>query len=122
MTTYLLATDSVHATAAGCDYLGGRLDPGDSVLALAVVEDGGNAVGGEEARDVADALNVAEVRLSGAVETERREGDPADAILAAAAEHAVDEIVLVDDESGAGSTIEAVREGADRPVRVVSPP
>jgi len=121
VTTYLLATDSVHATAAGCDYLGERLDPGDSVLALAVVEGEEKAVGGEEARDVADALNVAEVRLPGAVEIEQREGDPADAILAAAAEHDVDEIVLVADESGAGSTIGAVSAGADRPVRVVTP-
>jgi len=117
VTEYLLATDSVHATAVGCDYLGERLDPGDSVLALAVVEGEGTA----ETRDVADALNVAEVRLPGVVEAERREGDPAQGILAAAAEHGVDEIVLVEDESGAGSIMATVRDGADRPVRVVSP-
>jgi nucleotide-binding universal stress UspA family protein len=61
------------------------------------------------------------VRLPGAVETERREGDPAPAILDAAHD-AVDEIVLVAPESGAaGSTIETVLEGADRPVIVLQP-
>lgn len=119
MTKYLLATDSVHATAAGCDSLGERLDPEDSVLALAVVEGADDA----DARDVADALNVAEVRLPGAVQTEQREGDPVEAILAAAADHGVDEIVLVSssEPSGVGSTIVAVLADADRPVRVVPP-
>ena len=119
MTAFLLATDSVHATAAGCDYLGGRLDPDDSVMALAVVEGADDA----EARDVADALNVVDVRLSGAVDAERREGDPAEAILAAATEHDVEEIVLVSsvESSGTGSTIQAVLADADRPVVVVPP-
>jgi hypothetical protein len=116
VTRFLLATDSVHATAAGCDYLADRLTGDDAVTALTVLE------GGEAAseRDAADALNVATVRLPGAVETERREGDPAPVILDAARD--VDEIVLVAPESGAvGSTIGAVLEGADRPVIVLQP-
>jgi nucleotide-binding universal stress UspA family protein len=119
VTTYLLAIDSVHATATGCDYLGVRLDPDDSVIALAVVESEDDT----EARDVADALNVADVRLPGTVETERREGDPAETILAAAREYDVDEIVLVSSvgSPGIGSTIEGVLADADRPVRVVPP-
>jgi nucleotide-binding universal stress UspA family protein len=115
VTRFLLATDSVHATAAGCDYLAGRLTGDDAVIALTVLE------GGEAAseRDAADALNVATVRLR-TVETIRREGDPAPAILEAAGEHDADEIVLVAPESGdVGSTIRSVLAGADRPVVVV---
>ncbi len=116
MTRFLLATDSVHATAAGCDYLAGRLTGDDAVIALTVLE-GGEAT---SERDAADALNVATVRLPGAVETERREGDPAPAILDAARDDDVDEVVLVAPESGAvDSTIGAVLEAADRPVIVL---
>jgi hypothetical protein len=118
VTQFLLATDSVHATAAGCDYLAGRLTGDDAVIALTVLE------GGEAAseRDAADALNVATVRLPGAAETARREGDPAPAIIEVAGNRDVDEIVLVAPESGAvGSTIGAVLEGADRSVVVAQP-
>ena len=72
MTRFLLATDSVHTTAAGCDYLSDRIEDGDAVIALAVLE----GTGGVDERDAADALNVATVRLPGVAETERREGDP----------------------------------------------
>ena len=34
---YLVATDSVHTTAAACDYLEPRLDPDDAVDVLTVV-------------------------------------------------------------------------------------
>jgi len=117
VTTFLLATDSVHATAAGCDYLVDRVGTDDTVIALTVHEGGG----ADAERDAADALNVATVRLSGAVETERREGDPAGAILDAARDHDVDEIVLVAPSGGAGSTLRGVLGGADRPVVVVQP-
>jgi len=118
MTTVLLATDSVHATAAGCDYLADRIGPDDGVIALTVLE----ADGVDAERDAADALNVATVRLPGVVETERREGDAAAAILRVAAERETDEIVLVALESGdVGSTIRAVLADADRPVVVVQP-
>jgi len=114
VTRVLLATDSVHATAAGCDYLADRIGPDDEVIALTVLE---SAIPDHE-RDAADALNVATVRLR-TVETIRREGDPAPAILEAASEHDADEIALVAAETGIGSTIRSVLAGADRPVVVV---
>jgi nucleotide-binding universal stress UspA family protein len=118
VTRFLLATDSVHATAAGCDYLSGRLEDDDQVVALTVLDGEGEAT----ERDAADALNVATVRLPGAARTERREGDPAPAILEAAREHDADEIVLVAPDSGApGRTIRAAIADADRPVVVVRP-
>lgn len=73
-------------------------------------------------RDAADALNVATVHLPGAARTERREGDPAAAILDAAAKREVDEIVLVAAGVGeVGSTTRSVLAAADRPVVVVHP-
>lgn len=88
MTRFLLATDSVHTTAAACDYLVGRLDAGDEVLALSVVEPG------SDDRDAGDALNVATARLAGVatVELETTEGSPVEAILDAATD--ADELVL----------------------------
>lgn len=88
MTRFLLATDSVHTTAAACDYLEGRLDDGDAVLALSVL------ASGPDDRDAGDALNVASARLAGraSVETEVREGDPVDEIVDVAG--AVDEVVV----------------------------
>jgi len=91
VTRFLLVADTVHATAAGCDYLADRVDGDDSVIALAVAGAGGDG----SARDAADALNVAEIRLPVSVTTERRDGDPGSAVLAAAEKHAVDEIVFV---------------------------
>jgi nucleotide-binding universal stress UspA family protein len=118
MTRFLLATNSVHATAAGCDYIDDRLEAEDTVIALTVPETGET----EGARDAADALNVATVRLPGAVETDRREGDPATVISEAAGDHGVDEIILVAPESDTvGSTTRAVLESADRPVVIVTP-
>lgn len=77
---YLVATDSVHMTAAACDYLEDRLD-GEDVMLVATVPDGGS-------RDGDDALNVANARLAGRAEVETRrletEGDTSAAIVAAA--------------------------------------
>ena len=116
MTRFLLATDSVHATAAGCDYLVDRTDGDDAVIALTVLE----GADPERERDAADALNVATVRLPGATETARREGTPAPAILEAARERDADEIVLVaTDSGGPSSTVRAVLADAERPVVVV---
>ena len=118
---YLVATDSVHTTAAACDYLEGRLDDGDVVSVVTVPDVDG--------RDAGDALNVANARLAGAaaVETERlpAEGDPASAILAAANERNAD-VLVVGVHGGApeagpalGGTARRVIEGADVPVVVV---
>lgn len=53
---YLVATDSVHTTAAACGYLGDRLDPDDAVSVLTVT--------GSDPRTGEDALNVAKARSS----------------------------------------------------------
>lgn len=117
MTTFLLATDAVHATASACDYLAGRLDAADTVMVLGVAD------GDVSERDLDDASNVARARLAPAtVWTERREGDPADAIRAVSAEIEADEIVVVAGHgSELGSTARAVAAGADRPVVLVPP-
>lgn len=117
---YLVATDSVHTTAAACDYLEDRLD-GDDVAVVTVPT--------AETRDADDAINVANARLLGHAEvtTERLEtdGDPASAILAAANERNAD-VVVIGPHAGTaeagpamGSTARRIIEGADVPVVVV---
>ncbi|WP_299233412.1 universal stress protein [Natronomonas sp.] len=124
---FLLATDSVHTTAAACDYLEPRLGPDDTVVVVAVPASGSDA-----ARDAADASNVATARLVGSatVETERPDpgGDPSEAALAAARARDPD-VILTGPGVGAvgsGSTIGAVTEsllaGSDVPVVVVPRP
>lgn len=118
---YLVATDSVHTTAAACDYLEGRLAADDTVTVLSLPEVGD--------RDAGDAINVAEVRLVGewTVETVQPDPDPdtATAILAAADDRDAD-VVLVGPHAGApesgpalGGTTRRVIEGVDVPVVVV---
>lgn len=119
----LIATDSVHTTAAACDYLEPRLD-GDAVDVVTVPTD--------EARDAADALNVATARLLGRadVETVRldaNDGDTADAILAAVEDRSPDTVVVgrhagaPGSGTGLGGTARRVVEGVDVPVVVVVP-
>jgi nucleotide-binding universal stress UspA family protein len=155
----LAAVDTVHTAAAICDYLGDRLDDADEVVAVTVVPedaaseptDGATPAPGADAdRDGREALNVTSVRLAGIdVSTDQRRGEPAQELLAAAAEHDVDEIVIgaragVPDvadgvgstaadgagssatdapesasPTGLGSTATAVLSGADRPVVVL---
>ncbi len=118
MTRFLLATDSVHASAAACDYLQDRAGPEDRVIVVAVRE-------GESERDAADAANVAAVRLlEPDVETVEREGEPVEEILAGAAEQDADEILLGphSDPPGAervGETAQRIIARADLPVVVV---
>jgi nucleotide-binding universal stress UspA family protein len=116
---YLIGTDSVHTTAAACDYLQDRTGPDDAVLAVNVDESG-------DARDGREALNVASVRLAAAdVETAQREGDPAEELLAAADEFGADELVVgarsgaPGSETDLGSTACELLASADRPVVVV---
>jgi nucleotide-binding universal stress UspA family protein len=117
---YLVATDSVHTTAAACDYLDGRLDgpATDTLTVLTVAGDG---------RDAGDAANVARARLTGraALEVATREGDPAEAILDAVGEVDADVLVL-GPRSGSpgaatdlGSTARAVLARAPVPAVVV---
>lgn len=118
---YLVATDSVHTTAAACDYLEKRLDPDDTVAVLTVT--------GTDTRDGEDALNVANARLLGyaEVETERIEssGDPTNAILDVATERSPDSIIIgkragtPNAEPTLGSTAQQLIEAAAVPVVVV---
>lgn len=126
MTRFLVATASVHATAAACDYLTDRLGPDDEVHVLTV------RAGADESdpRDAGDATNVATVRLAGTdadVRTIEREGEPAPEILRYAEEIDADELLLAahDGPPGAdppdvGDTARRVLTGADRPVVVVA--
>ncbi|QPV61726.1 universal stress protein [Halosimplex litoreum] len=72
MTRYLLATASVHTTAAAADYLAGRLTADDEVVVLTVDEPD------LDSRDAGDAANVARSRLLPAtVRVLEREGERA---------------------------------------------
>ncbi|WP_226479710.1 universal stress protein [Natrinema amylolyticum] len=123
---YLVGTDSVHTTAAICDYLGDRVTTDDTVTAVAVAPPDDPTA----RRDADEALNVAPVRLAtaGDVETERRSGSPATVLLEAAAEFDVDEIVVgthggdPDATGELGSTARRVLTDASRPVVVVPIP
>ncbi|MEF8843602.1 MAG: universal stress protein [Haloarculaceae archaeon] len=131
---YLVATDSVHTTAAACDYLEPRLDPDDGVDVLTVIapndeaaDDGGPPGTPSSTRDAGDAANVAGARLAGraAVETLVREGRPAETIRSVVDERDPD-VVLVGIHGGRpgagpglGSVARSVLEGVDRPVVVL---
>ncbi|MFB6143450.1 MAG: universal stress protein [Halorientalis sp.] len=123
MTTFLLATASVHTTAAACDYLADRAGPGDTVLVVGVVEPG------MDPRDVADAANVARTRLvEPAVETLTPEGQAAEETQRVAAERDVDEVLVgprrgdPDAPAGLGSTAANLLLGLSVPVVVVPVP
>jgi nucleotide-binding universal stress UspA family protein len=123
VTSYLLATASVHTTAAAADCLGDRLDPADTVTVVAVREP--DAPG----RDVGDAANVARSRLAAAAPTvETREGDPETEIRAAIDDHDPDELLLgprrgvADTHAGVGSTARALLADLDRPAVVLPLP
>ncbi len=64
MRTFLLVTDSVHTSAALCDYLDSRLTVDDRVVALGLVGTEAAATP-EDRRDRRDALNAVAVRLAG---------------------------------------------------------
>ncbi|MEF8820890.1 MAG: universal stress protein [Halovenus sp.] len=121
MRRVLVATASVHTTAAACDYLDGRLDSDDTVVVLTVEDD---AVAG---RDAGDAANVARTRLfEPTIETITREGVPATEIQAVAEQQEIDEILLGQvrgdpDVAGdaPGSTVRQLLSETDRPVVVL---
>lgn len=96
MTRFLVATDSVHTTAAACDYLADRLTDDDTVRVVAVDADG--------SRDAGDAVNVATARLAVPdVETAVREGDVVAELRAEVENGDVDELVLGAHEPGSGA-------------------
>ena len=120
----LIATDSVHTTAAACDYLEPRLNGDDTVAVVTVPAD--------EARDAEDALNVATARLLGRADVrtarlDAADGAPTEAILAAIDDRSPDTVVVGRHAGapgagpGLGGTARRVIEGADRPVVVVVP-
>ncbi|WP_340098482.1 universal stress protein [Salinibaculum salinum] len=121
MTRYLVATASVHTTAAACDYLQSRVDSDDEVLVLAVREPA------LDNRDLGDAANVARTRLVAPnVETLTREGNPVEEISAVATERDVDVLVVGprrgDPETSGdapGSTTRALLANSTRPVVVL---
>jgi nucleotide-binding universal stress UspA family protein len=89
MTRYLVATASVHTTAAVCDYLQERVTDADTVVLVSVTEPG------MDARDAGDAVNVARTRLvAPLVQTVTREGDPAEVIRDVVSEYEIDEVVI----------------------------
>jgi nucleotide-binding universal stress UspA family protein len=120
MTTFLVATASVHTTAAACDYLGDRVTDDDTVLVVSVTDDD------TDERDAGDATNVARTRLvEPAVETLLREGRPSETIQRLVAERDVDEVVIGarrgDPEAapGLGGTAADLLVSLDVPVVVV---
>jgi len=123
---YLAGTDSVHTTAAICDYLDERATADDTVTVIAVAP----ADDPTARRDCDEALNVAAVRLAavGNVETERRSGTPPDVLCEVAADYDVDELVIgahsgdPDTTRDLGATAQEVLAAANRPVVVVPIP
>ena len=126
MTTVLVGTDSVHTTAAACDYLGPRLDSDDTVYLCSIPDSQVSE------RDAGDAANVARTRLVEPVVEilDFATGAEADtvttALLAVADEHDVDELVVGtrrgDTETAGespGSTVRQLLAETERPVVVV---
>ncbi|OVE85948.1 universal stress protein [Natronolimnobius baerhuensis] len=121
---YLAGTDSVHTTAAICDYLEDRATSDDSVTVVAAVDDATTR------QDAQEALTVAPVRLAGVghVETAVHDGQPESVLPTVADEIDADELV-VGAYSGnptatttVGSTTTALLERTTRPVVVVPIP
>ena len=69
MTTYVLATNDVHTSAALCDYLDERLDDDDEIHAVNSLP-GGDETDSDEVRDGEDALNAVRTRLGGTADVE----------------------------------------------------
>jgi len=96
---YIVATESVHTTAAACDHLLEILTSGDQVTILTVTSPS------SESRDAADAANVATARLTGACELafKQREGEPA-AEIEKTADTLNADVILVGIHSGQAGT------------------
>jgi len=127
MTTFVVATDSVHTSAALCDYLFDRIDEADTVYAINSIHD--EAADPEAIRDGKDALNAVASRLAAVttVETEQfsRGNVPTEDILSFSETVDADEIVLgvrkptETSKVAIGSVSEQVLLHSDRPIAVV---
>ena len=125
MTTFVVATDSVHTSAALCDYLVDRVDESDTVHAINSVHDEDS----DAIRDGQDALNAVASRLTAvtSVETEQftRGNVPAEDILSYSEAIDADEIVVgvrkpsPTNKAAVGSVTEQVLLHSDRPMAVV---
>jgi nucleotide-binding universal stress UspA family protein len=120
MTTFLVATASVHTTAAACDYLGDRVTADDTVVVASVTD------ADTDDRDAGDATNVARTRLvEPTVETVVRAGHPSDVIQDLVTAHGADEVVIgarrgdPDATPGLGGTAADLLVSLDVPVVVV---
>jgi nucleotide-binding universal stress UspA family protein len=140
MTTFLVATASVHTTAAACDYLADRVTADDTVLVVSVTEPDGEprdaerpadsqAPSRDTRRDTGDATNVARTRLvDPTVETITEDGYPSDVIQSLVAERGIDEVLIgarrgdPDAAPGLGGTAADLLVSLDVPVVVVPLP
>jgi len=118
MTTFVLPADTVHESAAVCDYVVDRLEVGDTVHAVSSeIESDPQAA----SRDSEDAQNAIYARLSATAavdrHTERAETQPA-ALLGVAERTGADEIVVSEtpDKRDLGQLV------ADSPAPVVVVP
>lgn len=97
MTTFVLATNSVHTSAVLCDYLDNRVRDGDVVHAVNSLR-GGDETSSTDVRDGEDALNAVASRLSATVDVEThqlvRQNDPATDVIDYADDVDADELVL----------------------------
>jgi nucleotide-binding universal stress UspA family protein len=95
--TYVVATNSVHTSAALCDYLDGRVAADDTVHAVNSLQ-GGNATDSDDIRDGEDALNTVASRLGGVatVETHQfvRGNEPVEDVLDLVRAEDADELVF----------------------------
>lgn len=118
MTRYLVATASERTTRAACEYLSGKVAPGDEVLVVTVDVP-------EEAGEDDPALDVVQAEFAGGVDvrTFRRTGSPAREIVDFARTNDVDEIILgparADGVGTIGSTTRSVLARVDVPVFVL---
>lgn len=131
MTDILIATTSVHTTAAACDYLENRVEESDTVYVLTVLTETVTQ------RDAGDAANVARTRLfepaiepiqKEAAETAKSDSDVAGTIHEVAAECGIDEIIVgttrgSPEHAGEppGSTVRRLLGLSSRPVVVIHP-
>jgi len=128
VTTFVLGADTVHSTAALCDYLDGLVDADDRVVAVNS-HPGGDETTSEDLRDGEDALNVTASRLAAVCDVEThqfvRGNDPATDLLEAVEAEDADELVIgVRERTPAakvvfGSTAQEVLLRSNVPVRVV---